>query len=245
MQIFKAAAVAALLTAGAAAPAVAQEAGHEGHMMRHIEGTLLSVSAEGRVESAPDMATISLGVTTEGQSAAAAMAENARRMSALTQALRRVGIAERDIQTTNVSVNPQYSYVENEAPRITGYQANNQVNARVRNLANVGRVVDASVSAGGNTVNGVSFSHAEPDTHLDAARREAAAAARRRADLYAQAFGMRVHRVIAISEGGGFAPRPEEMIRVTGARLSADDAPPVSPGEITTSVNITVTYELR
>lgn len=247
MHMIKAAAAATMLTAIAAAPApaAAQEAGHEGHPMHMmIEGTLLSVSAEGMVESAPDMATISLGVVNEGQTAAAAMAENARRMNALTQALRRAGVAERDIQTSNLSVNPQYAYVENEQPRMTGYQANNTVTARVRNLANVGRTIDAAVAAGGNTVNGISFSHADPDAQLDAARRDAAREARERADLYAQAFGMRVHRVISISEGGGYVPpMPMPMM----ARMAAAEvAPtPVAPGEIRTSVSVNVTYELR
>jgi hypothetical protein len=247
MQVMKAAA-AAMFLAASAAPGLASaqqtepEGGH--HAMRAIEGTVLSVSAEGRTESAPDMATVSLGVVTEGATAAAAMAENARRMNALTQALRRAGVAERDIQTSNLSVNPQYAYVENEQPRLTGYQANNTVTARVRNLANVGRTVDAAVTAGGNTVNGISFSHAEPDVQLDAARRDAATKARHRADLYAQAFGLRVHRIIAISEGGGYSPPMPVMMFARG--MAAEAAPtPVSPGEVTTSVSLSVTYELR
>jgi hypothetical protein len=243
--MIKAAAAATMLAAMAATPAAAQQTGHEGHAMNHIEGTLLSVSAEGRVESAPDMATLSLGVLTEGQTAAAAMAENARRMTALTQALRRAGVAERDIQTSNLSVNPQYMYVENQPPRITGYQASNQVTVRVRNLDNTGRVVDAAVAAGGNTVNGISFSHADPDAQLDAARLDAAQNARRRADLYAQAFGMRVHRVIAISEGGGYSPPMPIPVMARMEDAMAAPPPPVAPGEITTSVIVSVTYELR
>ncbi len=240
MQMIKAAAAATVLAAMATTPAAAQQAEHAVH---HIEGTVLQVAAEGRVESAPDMATISLGVMTEGQTAAAAMAENARRMNALTQALRRAGVAERDIQTSNLSVNPQYVYAENQPPRVTGYQANNQVTVRVRNLDNTGRVIDAAVAAGGNTVNGISFSHADPEAQLDAARRAAAQNARRRADLYAQAFGMRVHRVIAISESGGYAP-PMPMPVMARMELS-DAATPVAPGEITTNVSVSVTYELR
>jgi uncharacterized protein len=240
MRIMTFAAAACLVAFGAPQMAVAQQTERPA-----IEGTLLTVSAEGKSEAAPDMATLSLGVVTEGDSAAAAMAENARRMTALTQALRRAGVAERDVQTSNLAVNPQYQYVENQQPRITGYQANNQVSARVRNLANVGRVVDGAVAAGGNTVNSIGFSHADPDAQLDAARRDAAQAARHRAELYASAFGLHVARIVAISEGGGYAPRPE-MIMVTASRMSADAAPtPVAPGEITTSVTLSVTYELR
>ena len=208
-----------------------------------VEGTLLTISAEGRSEAAPDMASVALGVTTRGANAAAALAANAQRMDALMRALRGAGVAERDIQTSNVSVSPQYAYEEGEAPRVTGYEANNTVNAKVRNLDNLGRTIDAAVGAGGNTVNGVSFAHQNPDEQLDAARRDAAAGARRRADLYAAAFGLRVERVIAISESGGYAPPMPMMYE---ARMAADAAAtPIAPGELTTSVSVNVTYELR
>lgn len=239
MHVRKAAAALALATVATAAPAAAQD--HPGHH-RMIEGTLLTISAEGSSEAAPDMATLSLGVTTQGATAGAALSANAQRMNGLMAALRRAGVAERDIQTANVSVNPQYAYVENESPRITGYQADNTVTARVRDLDALGRTIDAAVAAGGNTVNGVSFSHADPDAQLDAARRDAAAEARRRADLYAQAFGLQVHRIVSISESGGYAPMP--MAVLMQARM-AEAATPIAPGEVTTNVSVAVTYELR
>jgi uncharacterized protein YggE len=240
MQVMKAAAAFAVLATAALPPAAhAQTQEHA-----HVEGTLLSVSAEGTSEARPDMATINLGVTTEGQTAAAALAENSRRMTALTQALRRAGVAERDIQTSNVSVYPQQVYVEGQQPRITGYQANNSVTAKVRNINTTGRVIDAAVAAGGNTVNGVSFSHADPDAQLDVARRAAIAEARRRAELYANALGMRVQRIVAVQEGGGYAP----PMPVAFERLQSADAaapPPISPGQIETRVSVSVTFELR
>ena len=242
MQVMKAAAAFAVLAAAALPPAA--QAQTQGQVVL-AEGTLLSVSAEGTSEARPDLATISLGVTTEGQTAAAALAENARRMTALTQALRRAGVAERDIQTANVSVYPQQQYVEGQQPRITGYQANNTVSAKVRDINNTGRVIDAAVAAGGNTVNGVSFSHADPDAQLDVARRDAIAEARRRAELYANALGMRVNRIVSVAEGGGYAP----PIMVTAERMMAHDgaaAPtPIAPGEIETRVSVSVTFELR
>lgn len=241
MQFMKIVAVATFLAAFATPQLVAaQQTGHQHGPA--IEGTLLTISADGKAEAAPDMASVSLGVMTEAQTAAAALAANATRMNALTQSLRRAGIAERDIQTSNLSVSPQYAYVENQPPRLTGYQASNTVNARVRNLANVGRAIDGAVAAGGNTVNGISFSHANPDAQLDAARRAAAAEARRRADLYATAFGLRVHRTVAISEGGGYSPPMPVMF---AARMADAAQTPVSPGEIETRVTLSVTYELR
>ncbi|HEX8900500.1 SIMPL domain-containing protein [Vitreimonas sp.] len=243
MRFIKAAAAFAIMaTVAVPNAAVAQTAPAE-HGTPGVQGTLLSVSADGTSEARPDMATINLGVTTEGQTAQAALQENARRMSALTQALRRAGIAERDIQTSNVSVFPQQQYRENQPPLITGYQANNTVTAKIRNVNNVGRVIDAAVAAGGNTIHGVSFSHADPDAQLDAARRAAITEARRRAELYASALGMRVHRVVAVSEGGGYAqPYPVPM----AARMEADAvATPIAPGEIETRASVSVTFELR
>ncbi|MGD9968150.1 MAG: SIMPL domain-containing protein [Hyphomonadaceae bacterium] len=242
MHVLKAAAAFAVLAAAAVPPAA--QAQTQGQMML-AEGTLLTVNADGASEARPDLAIVNLGVTTEGQTAAAALAENARRMTALTQALRRAGVAERDIQTSNVSVYPQQVYGEGQAPRITGYQANNSVTVKVRNIDNTGRVIDAAVAAGGNAVNGVSFTHADPDAQLDIARRDAVAEARRRAELYADALGMRVNRVVAVSEGGGYAPPIPVAVERFAAQDGAAPPPPISPGEIETRVSVGVTFELR
>lgn len=209
-----------------------------------VQGTLLSVSAEGKVQGRPDMATISLGVQTEAQTAQAAVQANATRMTSLIAALRRAGIAERDIQTSNVSVNPQQQYRENQPPLVTGYQANNTVTAKIRNVDNVGRVIDASVAAGGNTVNGVSFSYQNPDAQIDNARRDAIREARRRADLYASALNMHVVRIVAIQEGGGYSP-PFPVPMMARNMAAAQDATPVQVGEIETTASVNVTFELR
>lgn len=216
----------------------------QGPMLPAIQGTLLSVSAEGKVEGRPDMATINLGVQTEAQTAQAAVQANAQRMTALLAALRRAGIAERDIQTSNVSVNPQQQYRDNQPPIVTGYQANNTVTAKIRAIDTVGRVIDATVAAGGNTVNGVYFSYQNPDAQMDAARRNAIQEARRRAEIYASALNMHVTRVVAVSEGGGYSPPvPMPMMRMAA---QADAAPtPVEPGQVETTANVSVTFELR
>jgi uncharacterized protein YggE len=243
MRLMKAAAAFAVMaTFAAPTVAAAQEAQVS---VPAVQGTLLSVAAEGLSEGRPDMAIINLGVTTEGQTAAAALAENARRMTALTAALRRAGVAERDIQTSNVSVYPQQVYVEGQAPRITGYQANNTVTAKVRRVDNTGRVIDAAVGAGGNTVNGVSFAYQNPDEQLDAARRDAIQEARRRAELYANALNLRVHRIVAVTEAGGFQPPmvPMAMERMQSADGAAST--PIAPGQIETRVSVSVTFELR
>jgi uncharacterized protein YggE len=244
MRIAHAAAAMAMITAAAATPAAAQTVTTPAPILQPIEGTLLSVSAEGLVESRPDMATIQLGVQTEGATAAAALAANAQRMTGLVAALRRSGVAERDIQTSNVNVSPQYVYEEGHAPRLTGYQATNQVSAKVRNVDNVGRTIDAAVNAGGNTVQGVSFGHQDPDAVMDRARQDAITEARERGELYARGFGMRVARVISVSEQGAYQP-PMPMPMMARMEAAQDASTPVSPGQIETRINVNVVFELR
>ena len=107
----------------------------------------------------------------------------------------------------------------------------------------LGRTLDSAIGAGGNTLNGVNFGLQEPDQALDAARREAVSTARARATLYAQAAGLTVHRIVAISEGGGYAP-PVPMPMM--ARMeAAQDSTPVSPGEVSSTANVSVVFELR
>jgi hypothetical protein len=238
MKSIKFAAAFALIVGMAQPPmALAQQSQAEA-----VQGTLLTISAEGKTTGRPDMATISLGVTTEAPTAQAAMQANARQMTALIAALRRAGIAERDIQTSNISVNPQQQYHDNEPPVITGYQANNTVTGKIRNIDSTGRVIDAAVAAGGNTVNGVNFTYQDPDAQMDAARRDAITNARHRAELYASALSMHVVRIVAVSEGGGYSPpMPMPMARMAAAQ----DATPVQVGEIETTANINVTFELR
>jgi len=242
MQWMRAAAVFAVMAVAAPQMAAAQEA--QTPTMLALQGTELSVSAEGKSTGRPDMATLNLGVTTEAPTAQAAMQANATRMNALIAALRRAGIAERDIQTSNISVNPQQVYQDGQPPRITGYQATNTVTAKVRTIANTGRVIDSAVAVGGNTINGVFFSYQDPDAQLDAARRNAIGEARRRADLYASALDMHVVRIVAVNEGGGYSP-PMPVPMVMGRLAAQADSTPVQAGEIDTTVNVNVTFELR
>lgn len=248
----RALAAATLALAAVAAPtaAIAQEsAGREVQIVRSgplgVEGTVLSVSAEGKSTARPDMATVTLGVQTEAPTAQAAFQANAQRMTALIAALRRAGVAERDIQTANISINAQYVYQENQPPRLTGYQASNTVYAKVRNLDRLGSTLDAAVNAGGNTLQGVAFSHQNPDAQLDAARTDAMTEARRRAELYARAAGLTVGRIISISESGGYAPPVPMPMYARAQAMDAAANTPTMPGEIDTTINLGVVFELR
>lgn len=211
--------------------------------------TLLSVNAEGRSARKPDLAVFSAGVTSQGASASAALTVNSADMNRVFKALKAAGIADRDIQTSNLSLNPVYSQqvvrpdgrVEQE-PRIIGYQVTNQVTVRQRKLADFGRVLDTLVSAGANQINGPSFELDNSDAAQDEARSAAVAQARQRAELYARAAGLRVKRIVSIGEAGGYRP---PMPMVYARMVAAEAGPtPVAAGEVGLSVNVAVQFEL-
>lgn len=207
-----------------------------------IDGTRLEVSARGEVRRVPDLATISAGVVTQAPTAAAALAANAQQMVRVRAALKAARIAERDVQTDNVSLEPQYRYGENLPPVITGYQARNTVSIRFREIARAGAILDALVREGANQINGPSLSLAEPDAALDEARADAIAKARARAELYARTLGMRVVRIAAVSEGGDSSgPGPVMFARVRAAEATTA----IQPGEQQVGVTVSVVFELR
>lgn len=206
-------------------------------------GRRISVSAEGRVEAAPDMATISLGVVVPGDTAAAALRDNSARLAAVIERLRAQGIAARDLQTSGLTLGPQYHHSSDGAPpRLTGYEAGNQLTVQVRDLARLGEILDAAVGEGADRFHGLSFAVTEPAALLDAARLKAVAEARRRAEQMATAAGARLGPVLEITdEGQRPAPRPLAY----GARLAmAADAVPVEPGEVSYTVAVRVVWAL-
>jgi uncharacterized protein YggE len=209
-----------------------------------FHATTLNLSAYGERKLAPDMATISLGVTTEASTAARALSDNAARMSQVMAALQAAGVPSRDIQTSGLNLNAQYAYDQGQAPRLTGYNASDQVTVIVHDLTKVGAVADATVGAGANQVNGISFGLADSTAVTNAAREEAVRALAAKAELYARATGYRVARLVSLSEGGGgegYRPQPLKMTAM--ARMqSAPTA--VSPGELTVRVDISGLYEL-
>ena len=208
------------------------------------QGTLLSVSAEASAHRVPDVATLSTGVVTQAADANAAMRANAVQMDKVMAAIRAAGIGERDVQTSGINLNPQYKYVENAPPSIVGYQASNTVNVKVRDLSKLGKVLDAFVEQGANQVNGPSFEVDKPDEAYDEARVAALKKAQARAQTYADALGLKVRRIVSISEGGASFPRPMPMMRAMAADAGFAKETSVSPGETTLSVNIDVVFEL-
>lgn len=211
--------------------------------------TLLSVNAEARSFRKPDLAVFSAGVTSQGKTAAEALAANSADMNRVLAALKKAGIADRDIQTNNLSLNPLYApqvvrpdgRIENPEPRIIGYQVNNQVSVKQRKLADFGKVLDTLVSVGANQVNGPSFELDDSDAAMDEARAAAMAKARQRAELYAKAAGLKVKRIVSISESGGYSPPMPVMY----AKAMAEAAPPpIAAGEVGLTATVAVQFEL-
>jgi uncharacterized protein YggE len=201
----------------------------------------ISVTGEGIVAAAPDLATVSLGVTMQGDTAAAAMAAGNSALQAVLERLKAAGIEDRDLQTSNLSLNPNWQSGDGTtAPVIVGYIASNILSVRVRDLDKLGAVLDAVVTDGANTLNGISFGLADPDPVLDQARTEAVADARGRAELLVGAAGVKLGRILSIAESGGMMPMPAPMFRME----AASDAVPVAGGEVGMSASVTITYEI-
>jgi len=209
-----------------------------------ISGTRLDVSATGEVTRVPDLAIISAGVQTLQPTASAAIEENAARMERVRAALKRAGIEDRDIQTSSINLNPEYQYDQNRPPRLTGYRATNTVNVKFRDLKRTGPILDALVAEGANQINGPSLTVDKPESALDEARTRAIANGRARADLYARALGMRVVRLISVSEGGGYhIPPPMPMVAMMAER--ADASSKIEPGTQQLQVNVSMSFELQ
>jgi len=207
-----------------------------------VSGTRLDVVATGEVTRVPDIVMINAGVTTQGATASQAIQANAVRIEAVRTALRRAGVADRDIQTSSVNLNAEYRHVPDRPPVFTGYRANHMVSVRFRDAANAGRILDALVAAGANEINGPSFEVERPAPALDEARTRALQDARARAQLYAGALGMRVKRIVAISEAGGVRPMPMGYARDMAQSASATN---IVLGEQSLTVSLTVTFELE
>lgn len=207
------------------------------------DGTLLNVSAQGEARRVPDIATLSTGVVTRAADANAAMRANAEQMAKVVAAIRQAGIADKDVQTSGINLNPTYQYRDNQPPAITGYEAHNTVNIVVRDIPRLGKILDQLAAVGANQINGPSFDVDKKEEALDEARREAIESAQARAQMYAKTLGMKVRRIVSISEGARFAP-PVPMARGMVAMKAEAADTSVSPGENTLSVNLDVVFEL-
>lgn len=207
----------------------------------HIAPATITVTGEGVVTAAPDLATVSLGVTTQGDTAAAAMAANTEALTAVLARVKAAGVEDRDIQTSTLNLNPNWSNSDGSSMAvIQGYVATNLLSIRVRDMAKLGEVLDAAITDGANTLNGISFGLAEPDPAMDEARRSAVAKAKARAELLVTAAGASLGKIVSINEAGMSSPMP--MFRMEAAM--ADAPVPVQGGEVGVTANVTITWEI-
>jgi len=201
---------------------------------------MLTVMGEATVRAVPDMALIRAGVTTQGKTAREAGDANARTMNEVIAALKTAGVADTDIQTVQLSVQPNFDSGRNGTNKIVSFQASNSVTARLRDIGKVSEVIDAVIAAGANDMGGIDFAVADPAKLMDQARTGAIADARRKAELYAKAASVGLGRVMGISE----ETAPPEPVMLRAAAPMAAKGTPVMPGEQVLQSSITVTYQL-
>ncbi len=231
---------------GAPPAAICQEESPmPGPPMRRPPEPSITVVGSGTASARPDTAEVAAGVVTQSAVAAQALAQNNAGMDRVLKAVTALGIADKDIQTTNVSVVPQRRQGRPEGaapPEIIGYEVSNQVRIKVRDLAALGRLLDALVDQGANVLGGISFSVADPAPVLDQARAQAMADARRKADVYARAAGVKLGRVLSIREATPGIPRLEGF---AAPRMVGAAAVPVASGEREFQASVTITYAIK
>lgn len=236
--------IAMLIASAAFVPAVAS-AQEVAAVAPSINGTRLDISATGMVTRVPDLAIISAGVVTRSPTASGAIADNATRMERVRAALRKAGIEDRDIQTSSINLSPDYRYQDGQPPVLTGYQASNNVSVKFRDIRNSGKILDALVAQGANQINGPSLTIDKPEAAYDEARGKALAVGRARAELYARSLGMRVVRLLSVSESGGYSPAPMPYQRDMAMAASAVSKTEIDPGSQDLSVSLAMSFELQ
>ncbi|MFN3318374.1 MAG: SIMPL domain-containing protein [Allorhizobium sp.] len=229
-----------VLSVGFAAPAFAAET-------ERREATIM-VSGEGEAAIAPDMAVISLAVMRDAETAAEALSANSAAMAEVLADLKAQGIADKDLQTTDFSIQPKYKQETRtdgtyEAPVIVGYTVSNGLTVRVRDLAKLGEVIDRSVKLGVNQGGGITFTNDDPEAAVEAARKQAVEKAAAKAKTLTEAAGVKLGRVVEISEN--FArPMPQVYAAAPMAKM-ADESVPIASGENLYTVTVNITYAIE
>lgn len=209
---------------------------------------VISVAGKGEASVAPDMAMLSLAVVRNAKTADAALAANNAAMKEVLASLRNAGVADRDLQTSNFSVQPQYRQQEPKngvmpPPEVVGYEVSNMVTVRVRDLAKLGGLLDSSIKLGVNQGGQISFTNDKTDGVLSDARKAAVADAMEKAKTLAEAAGVKLGRVIEITEATPFV-MPEPMMRMAAPKAQ-NDSVPIASGENSYSVTVNVTFALE
>ena len=208
----------------------------------------ISVTGEGTVSVPPDLAQLDAGVTSDAKTAREASEANNAAMAKVVQALKGAGIADKDYQTSHLSLQPQLAMRNTVSsvpptPQIVGYRASNRVSIKVRDIAKVASVIDALVTAGANDIGNINFTVTQASKLLDEAREKAVADARRKAEIYAKAAGVTLGAPLSIAEEG--APVPMFRAKTMAVAPMAAGAPPVAQGEETLSVTVSMTLAIK
>jgi uncharacterized protein YggE len=204
----------------------------------HAADRLVTVTGEATLAVAPDIAVMRVGVNSTAKTAREAGDANSKQMTAVLAAIKEAGIADRDVQTSRLSLQPQYDASRPGTSKLVGFQANNQVTINIRDIGKLPAVIDQAIAAGANEMSGLEFVVSQQSKLLDQARDEAIADARRKADLYAKAAGAKLGAVVSINEEG-LSPQQRPMQAMRGGA-----GVPIAPGEQTLHAVVTVSYEL-
>jgi uncharacterized protein YggE len=207
----------------------------------------LTANGEGIVYATPDIAIVSIGVTTQGANAAEALSANSADLSKVIDTIRGEGVDDKDIGTSGLSIRPVYEKPakdaeQTEAPKIIGYTVSNEVRVTIRNLESSGSILDKVVSAGANQMNGIAFDNADRSASQDEAIKAAIADAKRKAEIMAEAAGVKLKRIVNIQAHGGGGGMPQMYAR---AAMADAAAVPVMPGQQQIMGNATVVWEIE
>jgi uncharacterized protein YggE len=201
----------------------------------------ISVTGEAQISVAPDIAFVDAGVATDAKTAREASEANSAAMTKVFDALKAANIDARDVQTSRLSLQPQYAPNRSGPSPITGYRASNRVAVRIHDVSKVAGVIDTLVGAGANDIGNVAFEVSQASKLLDDAREKAVADARRKAEIYAKAAGVTLGAPLSISEGG--APEPVFRGKVMAGMAAAPT--PIAQGEETLSVSVSITWAIK
>jgi uncharacterized protein YggE len=205
----------------------------------------ISVSGQGEAALAPDMAWLSLSIRREADTARAAMDDASKAAADVIAALKQAGVASRDLQTSGLNIEPRYVYPKDndgtQQPKLVGYAVTNSLSVRVRDLARLGELIDSSVTLGVNQGAGISFDNDDPAAALTEARSRAVADAIAKARTLAEAAGVKLGRVLQISESSAPAPMP---MQAKAFRAADAASVPIEAGENTYHVDVNVSFEI-
>lgn len=231
------------ITAAAACAAMAAPS-QAAEIQIAVSGPVVELSVNESVSADPDIVDLSAGVTTRAQTAVAAMQANATQMTRVIERIEALGVDRDDIQTSGISLNPQYDYDQpNRRQVFVGYEVSNRVSVTLRDIQRTGEVLDALVEAGATDLGGINWGIDDLTEARTQARAAAVRTAQARASEYAQMAGYSGVRLLEISEAVFNTPQPMKIV-ATAARAEMADATPVRPGQVEADVTVTVKYEM-